>query len=144
MKKMYIFLICFILVILVIVMAIFYKYRTESIEINNYNADYEELFEKEVYGNEVATIINKAVDNNEKNNIEKDEKGFYIGNDTNSVSVDIKLLDGQGQTYKMEIFYNGGIEEFVQYYGEILFKCTNIQYNSQKKVRYLLFEQISQ
>ena len=47
-------------------------------------------------------------------------------------------------TYKMEMFYKNGIQNFIKYYGNIKFKCTKIEYHQvTKKVKYMLFEQIT-
>ena len=41
--------------------------------------------------------------------------------------------------------YNGGMENFIQYYNQIKFKCTIIEYHKDtNKVKYMLFEQITQ
>ena len=46
-------------------------------------------------------------------------------------------------TYQMEAFYKAGMEKFIQYYGNIKFKCSKIEYNENTgKIEYLLFEQI--
>ena len=95
---------------------------------------------KEIDGRELTTLINKAVDNNEKNSVSKDEQGFYIKNDTNSINIDIKILDND-TTYKMESIYNGGMATFIQYYNSINFQCNKIDYNSLGKVNYMSFEQ---
>ena len=50
---------------------------------------------KEVLGTELTTIVNKAVDNNEKNSVPKDEQGFYVTNDINSVKIQIQILEGE-------------------------------------------------
>ena len=90
----------------------------------------------------MTSIINKAINNNEKNGVEKDEQGYYISNDENSINIDILIIDND-TTYKMETFYNAGIEQFVQYYGDIKFKCSNIEYHENTgRVRYMLFEQL--
>ena len=105
---------------------------------------------KKYYGTEIATIINKAVDNNDKNGVEKKEETdgknkyyFYIPNDTNSIKIDIKVINKKNvMTYQMESFYQGEISRFVQNFDTVKFKCTKIEYNSAKRVSYLLFEQI--
>ena len=56
--------------------------------------------------------------------------------------MDIKITDND-TTYEMESLYYGDITKFVQNYNYIKFKCTKIEYNSAKKVKYMLFEQIS-
>ena len=92
----------------------------------------------------MTTIINKAVDNNKNNDVPKDDKGKYINNNTNSIQIQIKMLDNE-KIYAMETLYHGGMDKFVQYYNEIKFKCTNIEYHTvTNKVKYMLFEQITQ
>ena len=39
--------------------------------INKHNITYKNCYQREIYGSEVATIINKAIDSNEKNDIPK-------------------------------------------------------------------------
>ena len=47
--------------------------------------------------------------------------------------------------YQMETIYNKGIQNFINYYGKIKFKCVEIKYhNSTNKVKYMLFEQITE
>ena len=47
--------------------------------------------------------------------------------------------------YQMETIYNGGMQNFSNYYGNIKFKCIEIKYhNFTNKVKYMLFEQITE
>lgn len=142
MKKIIVIILCFVIVIMSILIGKYYNYKQEYNKIKEENLEYEYYLEKEIYGTEVVTVINKAVNNNEINKIEKDSDGFYVPNDINSVKIDIKIIDND-MTYKMETLYNGGMTNFVQYYNTILFKCSKIEYNSKGRVSYLLFEQIS-
>ena len=103
-------------------------------------SEYEIYLNKEIYGTELTTVINKAIDNNERNSVLKNEEGFYIENDINSILIDIKMLD-EDNTYKMETFYNNEMETFTQLYELIKFECTKINYNKSGKVSYMLFEQ---
>lgn len=143
MKKIAIFFV----IIVFIVVAMFYLYMNYT---NNYynikkeNQQFESYYQEETYGTNLASIINKAIDNNEKNKIEKDQKGKYIENDTNSINMDIKMLDND-KTYSMEKIANGGISTFTLYYSEIKFKCTKIDYHEKTgRIKYMLFEQITQ
>ena len=80
-------------------------------------------------------------DNNEKNEVSKNKKGIYIENDTNSIKIEIKITDNDN-IYNMETIYNNGTQNFLQYYGEIKFKCVDIKYHTEtNKVKYMLFEQ---
>ena len=121
------------------------NYKANYNETQKENRQFESYSNKEIYGLELTTIINKAIDNNKNNEVQKEEKtGKYINNDNNSINIDIKMLD-YDKTYNMEIFYNNGMDKFIQAYGEIKFKCTKIEYhNTTGKVKYMLFEQITQ
>lgn len=123
MKKTLIFIICIVIVILSIVYVKYINYKAYQASIKENNLEYEVYLNKEVYGTELTTVVNKAVDNNEKNSVPKDENGFYIENDLNSIKVEIKIIDND-TIYNMETLYNGGMENFVQYYNSIKFECT--------------------
>ena len=52
------------------------------------------------------------------------------------------MLDNE-TTYKMEMFYNAGTEQFVEYYRNIKFKCSKIEYHENTgRVKYMYFEQL--
>ena len=141
MKKIFIFL-AIVLIIVAVVGVEYISYKTEYNIIQKENAEYEEYKDKEVYGLDVATMINKAVDRNTKNKIEKDENGNFIQNDENSIEIEIYMQDNE-TTYKMETIYNAGTEQFVQYYGSIQFKCSKIEYHKNTgRIKYMLFEQL--
>ena len=92
----------------------------------------------------MATIINKTIDTNQKNGILKDKKGKYIENESNSINIDIKFIDDD-VVYNIEKIYNNGIQKFVNYYRDITFICSDIEYhNSTGKIKYMKFEQITQ
>ncbi len=140
MKKIIILILCIVLIILSIFGVKYINYKAEQSSIQEANLEYETYLNKQITGREVTTAVNRAVNQNEKNAVSKDEQGFYIQNDTNSIEIEIKIMDNE-TTYKMETIYNGGMENFIQYYNEIYFECTRIDYNSLGKVRYVLFEQ---
>lgn len=143
MKKIAIFF--FIIVIIIAGITYwYYNYKIDYFEAKRENKQFESYEGQEVYGTDIATLINKAIDNNESNKVEKDTKGRYIDNNENSIKMDIKMTDND-ETYPMEILFNGGMERFVQYYSQIKFKCTKIEYHtSTNKIKYVLFEQITQ
>lgn len=113
MKKIVIVIVCIIVVILAIFYAKYLDYKQIKAEIKEYNLEYEEYLNRQVDGRELTTLINKAVDNNEKNSVAKDENGFYIENPTNSVQIDIQMTDTD-TIFKMETIYNGGMEKFIR------------------------------
>ena len=144
MKKTLIIIAIIFIIIIAILLGNYSSIEKTQEELAEFNLDYEQYIGEEIYGTDIATIINNAINNNEQENIEKDEEGYYIQNDANSVEIEIKIIDLEEETiFKMETFYNGGIEQFVQYYGTIVFKAEKIEYNSAGRVSYMLFEQIS-
>lgn len=141
MKKILIFLVIIIIAIAIGIVQ-YSSYKIEYNAIKKENAEYEQYKDKELYGLDIATLINKAVDENTKNEITKDDNGIYMQNDTNSIQIEIYMQDNE-TTYKMETIYNGGIERFVQYYRDIKFKCSKMEYHkSTGRIKYILFEQV--
>ena len=133
MKKFIIFLVV-ILIIIATVSYIYLNYKVSYDIAKKENYQFESYYNQEIFGPDVATVINKAVDKNSTN---------FIENDTNSIKIDIKFLDDD-KTHKMEEIFNNGIGTFMQYYSQIKFKCTKIEYHeSTKKIKYMLFEQIT-
>lgn len=137
----------FIMIVIVIICGIFYLYLNYQADYNiakKTNLEFEKYLNEEVYGTDLASIINRAIDNNEKNEVEKNNKNNYLDNNVNSINIEIKMIDNN-TIYRMETIYNGGIQNFINYYSNIKFKCIEIKYhNSTKKVKYLLFEQITE
>ena len=143
MKKIAIFL----LIIIGIVSTISYLYLNS---INNQmiaqkeNIKFEIYKDEEITGAEVTTLINKAINSNQQNEVEKDKKGRYVDNATNSINIDIKFIDDD-VTYNIEKIYNNGMDKFLTYYRDIKFKCVDVQYHDKtQKIKYMLFEQITQ
>ncbi len=142
MKKIIIFFVI-ILIIVISVFVSYTNYKSEYNKLQKENLEYEYYYNKEIQGADLATLINKAVDNNTKNNVEKDNKGKYIENDETSIKIQIYMKDND-TTYDMETIYNGGVDRFVQNFNIIKFKCTKIEYHKNKRIKKLLFEQIQQ
>lgn len=143
MKKLAIF---FAILIIIIcgIFGLYLNYKAQYNTSKKANLAFENYLNEEVYGTDLATVINRAIDNNEKNEVERNNKGIYLNNDTNSISIEVKMIDNDS-IYQMETIYNGGIQNFIQYYSDIKFKCVEIKYHSStNKVKYLLFEQITE
>ena len=110
--------------------------------IKKYNAPYEIYLNKTIQGSELATIINKAINLNETNNIKKNKKNYYIENDKDSLKIEIKMQITD-KTYPMEEIYNNDTAEFVKYFNLEKFNCTKIEYHKETgKISKMLFEQI--
>ena len=88
-------------------------------------------------------MINKAIDKNTKNKVEKNEDGSFKQNDSTSINIEVYMADNE-TTYNMETIYKSGTEQFVQYYGNIKFKCSNIEYHKNTgRIKYIRFEQVT-
>ena len=142
MKKSLAILLIFILIIIVVFVYKYNSYKLEYAQSQKINSEYEEFTEGEILGTSLITLINKAMDCNEKNNIQKDENNFYIDNNINSIKIDIKFLEAN-ENFQMEIIEKLGSEQFIKNFATASFKCTKKQYHEKtKNIKYLLFEQI--
>ena len=143
MKKAILILLTIIVIFVTIMCVKYFSYKNEYAMILKENKEYEQYKDKEIYGIELGTIINKSIDKNIKNSVEKDDKGIFIANEENSIKIQIYMQDNE-QTYDMETIFNSDMKQFIQYYGNIKFKCSKIEYHKNtKKIKYLLFEQIA-
>lgn len=142
MKKIAILL--FIMIVIVVSVAIIMIDNNNKQEkVKQENSFFESYKDKQINGTELATIINKAVDSNLKNDVKQDEKKQFINNDSNSINIDVKMVDID-RVYSMESLKNNDINNFVLYYNDITFKCTKIDYHSNTgRIKYMLFEQIT-
>lgn len=140
MKKSLILIATLILVIVIIIAVKINNIQKQKQQILNYNKEFEYYCNKEILGTDITTLINKAADNNEKNDIEKDEKGLYIPNDENSIKIYIKMKFTKN-IYPMESFYTAGINDFTKYFGSISFKASKINYHENGKISSITFEE---
>lgn len=142
MKNTFLITLGIIFIIICIVCAFLINLNAEKREIIKENIEYEKYLNKQIQGTELATIISKAVDNNEKNNVQKDEKGYYIENEDNSIKIDLKMSTIK-KTYPMEEIYKNQITSFVENFNTINFKCTSIEYhNKTGRISKLVFEEL--
>lgn len=125
-----------------VVSGILINKNSEKQEIQKQNNMYEIYLNKEILGTDLATIISKVVNENEKNRIQKDENGYYIENDENSIKIDLKMITID-KTYQMEEIHSGKIVNFVKHFDSIKFKCTSIEYHKKTgKIKKLVFEEL--
>ena len=130
---------------IIMIVGISYMYINYTANLNatrRENNQFESYYNQEFYGADVVTIINKAYDNNLTNAVEKDNKGVFKENNTNSIKIDVKIIDND-KIYNMETLYSGGMDNFAMNYSGIKFKCTKIDYHPNKKVKYMYIEQIT-
>lgn len=128
MKKIFAVILLILVVISAVVVIKFQNIQKEKKEIAKFNLEYEEYNKENLNGLDITTVINKAVNNNEKYNITKDENGLYVQDDDYSIQIYITMIIN-GKTYPMEKINALGINSFIEYFGVVGFKCTDIQYH---------------
>ena len=140
--KKYILLLCIVIIIVSIIGYIYSRYQIQQKDYMNHNKYYEKKKKKEITGNDLASIINKALDYNETQKIEKDDNGNYKNNGKTSIIVEVKFKDSD-DIFKTERISKLGINLFIKNYSNIYFKCTKKEYHENTNyIKYMLFEQI--
>lgn len=134
-------LILLIVLVVVGIFAINYKnLQKKKEEVRNFNLIYENYNKDNLNGLDITTLINKAISNNEKYMVPKDEEGLYILDDENSIEIYVTMIINE-TTYKMERINTLGMNSFVAYFGQVRFKCTDIQYHKKTgKIASMTFE----
>ena len=113
MKKTLIIILIVLGLIIIVLAGTLINRRFAENEAKKPNMEFETILSKEMYGTDVVTIINKAMNNNRKYEIPTDEEGDYIANDTNSIKVEIVFV-GIEESYSMEKICKVGLEEFMR------------------------------
>ncbi len=148
MKKVVLYIFLIVILILIVVLVKISDNRLKNSEIVAFNSEFEVYKDKSLYGADILSIINKAIDNNESHSVQKDSKGDYIEDDTYSVKVIITLLtkdekeEIQEKTYQMEVLQRAGLDEFITNFSLTEFECTDIKYNDLGRVSEIMIKQL--
>ena len=140
MKKYIILLVATVFVACVIIYARF-QFKVNKSMVNFENSPYTSIVGKNISSAELATLINKAMNKNADNEVQRDENGYFIENDENSIKIDVHfLLDDT--ILKAEQIEKSDLNLFITAYSSAQFKCTKIEYhNKSKLVKYLYIEE---
>jgi len=142
MKKSLLIIVAVILVIIFSICGFFITKNTTIRQIKKENRDYEYYLGKTLLGTDVTSLINKAIDQNERNGIPKNEKGYYIENGKDSLKIELEMITIE-KTYPMEEFYKNDMTNFVENFNTIKFECTNIEYHNETgKISKIKFKQL--
>lgn len=139
MKRNLIIIVCLISVILVIFFNWFITNKNNISSVQKFNNEFLYYINGKISGVDLTTIINKAIDNNEKNKVLKNENGAYILNNENSIEVLIQV-EPDGEFYLMEAFELSGMTSFTTLYGGIEFECIKTEYHENGRISKLIFE----
>ena len=154
MNKKNIIIICVVFLLLLIGIIYFLdNYKKTKLKTNEYNNQFNIYLNKEISASDLTSLINKVIDLNEKNNIQKDDKKLYIENEENSIKIDIEFLPITGEkdeqlVFPMERLNEKGLNEFRELYENneyvnFRFKAIEIDYhNKSKKLKYIKFKEI--
>lgn len=147
MKKQLILILVLILIIVIVLAVNITQKQNEKKKLQNYNAEYEQYLDKVIYGTEVATIMNKAIDNNKNVNVQKDEKGYFIDNGQDSILIEVIMITDEEKqettTYKMETIQQVGMTSFLSNFSLTTFKSSNVEYHKNTgKISKITFEQL--
>lgn len=134
-----------IFLIIIAVISINIKARQDDIKaVKEFNREYEQYLGKELYGTDVTTVINKAIENNTKHNIQKDEDGMYINDNKYCIKVELNMITVE-KTFQMEQLYKAGLTEFVKNFNIIYFKCDKIEYHTETgRISKIVFTQLEE
>ncbi len=132
------------IIILLFTVALLYNYNRNVKQTQYFNKQYESYYQKEILGTELATLLNKAMDYNEKSGAQKDDKDLYYLEDEDTILVEVKFFEKKKTyTFRMEDILSKKMENFINFYATASFKCTKIEYHEKsKKVKSLYFEQV--
>lgn len=109
-----------------------------------HNQQYEMYCNKKILGTDLISLINKAIDYNEKNNIPKQKDSiYYVNNNTNSIQISVKFIEND-KIIEMEDIAEKQTETFIKFFVTSTFICNDIKYHEQtKNVQSMYFEQIN-
>lgn len=147
MKKQFLLILVLILIIVIVISVNIVQKKNKQKELQNYNAEYEQYLDKVIYGTEIATVMNKAIDSNTNNNVAKDEKGYYMDNGQDSVQIELVMITNEEKqettTYKMETIEKVGMIDFLSNFSLTTFKSSNVEYHKDTgKIGKITFEQL--
>lgn len=144
MKKIILFFVCVVIIVLVVFMNWFMTNKNSLQEVKNFNNNFLSYIENEngerlnISGIDLTTLMNKAIDNNEQIGLEKQEDGAYVLNNENSVEILVQVQP-DGNYYLMEAFIVSGMRNFTLLYGQNEFKCEKIEYHENGKISKMIF-----
>ena len=132
------------LLIIVILTFILIAIKSRNMELSEVNAEYEFYLNKEIYGTELATLINKAIDNNKRREVEIDENGCYTDNGIDSILISISII-GSDEKFPMEKIFSLGTEQFVALFNSGVFVSDSVTYHKNTgRIATISFKQITE
>lgn len=146
MKKVFFILLFTLILITIIATYTVYQYRKNEVEKQKINNEYSVYLNKTIPGTELMSLINKTLDGNVKNGIQRKENNYFDINNEELIQIYIEFIyKDETRTLQIEDIEKGGTEAFIKNYNTAHFKCTSIDYyKTTNKVKSLTFSEISE
>lgn len=131
MKKIIILILIAVTVAISMIFVNYTEYRNKLAQVNKINKEFTAYENNIMQISTVITIMNKAIQLNTENDIQKDENNFFIENETNSIKVFLEIRSRES-VIPMEDLILGkkaGIEKVSFAFSDMLFKIDNIEYH---------------
>lgn len=126
-----------------IIIALFFTWYNKNLNelrnIKKFNSEFEGFIDREVTGVDLTTVVNKAIENNNKYEVKKNSDGTYENDGKNSIEIIIKPTK-DGNSFPMEAFEKVGMKDFTKSFGGAIFKSTKIEYHDNGKISKIQFE----
>lgn len=135
MKKTFILIIVAVVVITTIIFSKYVEYSNQKTEIKKINKEFLAYQNSSVQINTVVSLMNKAISQNKKNNIEQDANKLFKENNTNSIKIYLETTSSDGKTkvqIPMEDLILGekaGAEKVEYAFSDLLFNITDVEYH---------------
>ena len=135
MKKTFILIIVAVVVITTIIFSKYVEYSNQKTEIKKINKEFLAYQNSSVQINTVVSLMNKAISQNQKNNIEQDANKLFKENNTNSIKIYLETTSSDGKTkvqIPMEDLILGekaGAEKVEYAFSDLLFNITDVEYD---------------
>ncbi len=146
MKKILILIIVISITLVSIVFVKYADYSRKKTQIKSINNEYLAYQNSDIKINTIVSLMNKAIEQNKKNNIEQDENNEFKENDTDSIKIYLKT-ESNNETVKIpmeRLILNekAGVEKVEYAFSDLIFKAVDIEYHSKTgQIKSVTFEQ---
>lgn len=150
MRKILILVFISVIAITSIVFVKFIEYSRMVTEITQINKEYLAYQNSNIQINTIVSLMNKAIEQNKKNNIMQNDDKLFNENNTNSIKIYIETKSSDGKQMiriPMEnLILNDkiGVERVEYAFSDLLFKINDVKYHKKTgQVKQVVFTEIS-
>ena len=128
MKKTLVILGISFIIIITILSIILINTKSSNSLLRKENGEYEYYIGRTIYGTDITTVINKAMNTNKKFEVPKDENGFYITDGKCSMKVYLEMI-GREEVFAMEKIDALGSSQFAELFNTSQFEAKEVKYH---------------